>query len=211
MTRHQYGISAVVAQTWFGEETSGGVGNYRLLFHSIDQCDGARVARFPLNQSCSSIFRNCSLGKPSTTHFRWWQVIITADKSARHYFTNNSFTWRLVSAYWPAFLLTEVKMATRRDQDEVVRKVLPLPARAIKAWIQTEVQKASYRKFLLCCLLFVLGPVGCGKTALAVQMALISDFPFIKMCTPENMIGFIESAKCQTIKKVRLLPSIRNP
>lgn len=46
------------------------------------------------------------------------------------------------------------------------------------------------------------GPVGCGKTALAVQMALMSDFPFIKMCTPENMIGFIESAKCQTIKKI---------
>ena len=62
--------------------------------------------------------------------------------------------------------------------------------------------------FSLCCLLLVLGPVGCGKTALAVQMALMSDFPFIKMCTPENMIGFIESAKCQTIKKVSLLPSI---
>ena len=62
--------------------------------------------------------------------------------------------------------------------------------------------------FSLCCLLLVLGPVGCGKTALAVQMALMSDFPFIKMCTPENMIGFIESAKCQTIKKVSSLPSI---
>lgn len=46
------------------------------------------------------------------------------------------------------------------------------------------------------------GPVGCGKTALAVQMALNSDFPFVKMCSPENMIGFIESAKCQTIKKI---------
>ncbi|KAJ7377865.1 hypothetical protein OS493_025759 [Desmophyllum pertusum] len=46
------------------------------------------------------------------------------------------------------------------------------------------------------------GPVGCGKTALAVQMALLSDFPFIKMCSPEHMIGFVESAKCQTIKKI---------
>ncbi|PFX29475.1 Vesicle-fusing ATPase [Stylophora pistillata] len=46
------------------------------------------------------------------------------------------------------------------------------------------------------------GPVGCGKTALAVSMALKSDFPFIKLCSPENMIGFVESAKCQTIKKI---------
>lgn len=46
------------------------------------------------------------------------------------------------------------------------------------------------------------GPVGCGKTALAVQMALSSDFPFIKMCSPEHMVGFVESAKCQTIKKI---------
>ena len=50
--------------------------------------------------------------------------------------------------------------------------------------------------------MLIVGPVGCGKTALAVQMALFSDFPFIKMCSPEHMIGFVESAKCQTIKKV---------
>lgn len=49
-----------------------------------------------------------------------------------------------------------------------------------------------------------LGPVGAGKTALAVQMALGSDFPFIKLCTPENMIGFVDSAKCQSIKKVSI-------
>ena len=50
--------------------------------------------------------------------------------------------------------------------------------------------------------MLIVGPVGCGKTALAVQLALFSDFPFIKMCSPEHMIGFVESAKCQTIKKV---------
>ncbi|KAJ7377860.1 hypothetical protein OS493_025754 [Desmophyllum pertusum] len=40
------------------------------------------------------------------------------------------------------------------------------------------------------------------KTALAYRWALLSDFPFIKMCSPEHMIGFVESAKCQTIKKI---------
>jgi len=42
-----------------------------------------------------------------------------------------------------------------------------------------------------------------------VQLALFSDFPFIKMCSPEHMIGFVESAKCQTIKKVSGIFSLK--
>ena len=48
----------------------------------------------------------------------------------------------------------------------------------------------------------ILGPVGSGKTALAVNMALASEFPLIKMCSPESMTGFSEQAKCNAIKKV---------
>ena len=46
------------------------------------------------------------------------------------------------------------------------------------------------------------GPPGSGKTALAAKIAKASDFPFVKLCTPENMIGYHEAAKCQAIKKV---------
>ena len=46
------------------------------------------------------------------------------------------------------------------------------------------------------------GPKGSGKTALAAELAVHSGFPFIKFCSPENMIGFSENAKCQAIKKV---------
>lgn len=46
------------------------------------------------------------------------------------------------------------------------------------------------------------GIAGSGKTAIAAQIAKNSDFPFVKVCSPENMIGFHEAAKCQTIKKV---------
>jgi vesicle-fusing ATPase len=46
------------------------------------------------------------------------------------------------------------------------------------------------------------GPPASGKTALAAKIAKASDFPFVKLCTPENMIGYHEAAKCMAIKKV---------
>ncbi|XP_013783299.1 vesicle-fusing ATPase 2-like [Limulus polyphemus] len=46
------------------------------------------------------------------------------------------------------------------------------------------------------------GPPNSGKTALGAKLALKSDFPFVKLCTPEDMVGYTETAKCQAIKKV---------
>lgn len=46
------------------------------------------------------------------------------------------------------------------------------------------------------------GAPNSGKSALAAQIAKHSEFPFIKVCSPENMIGFTESAKCATIRKI---------
>ncbi|KAK6634783.1 hypothetical protein RUM44_000030 [Polyplax serrata] len=46
------------------------------------------------------------------------------------------------------------------------------------------------------------GPPNSGKTALAGQLAKMSNFPFIKVCSPEDMVGFNESAKCLLIRKI---------
>jgi vesicle-fusing ATPase len=46
------------------------------------------------------------------------------------------------------------------------------------------------------------GPPGSGKTALAAKIAMDSGFPFIKLVSPENMIGFNEMAKVQYLNKV---------
>ena len=46
------------------------------------------------------------------------------------------------------------------------------------------------------------GPPKAGKTALAAKLALDSGFPFVKLCTPEDMLGFTEAAKCMQIKEV---------
>ncbi|KAH8983743.1 AAA-domain-containing protein [Lactarius akahatsu] len=46
------------------------------------------------------------------------------------------------------------------------------------------------------------GPPGTGKTALAATIAQASKFPFIKLITPDNMVGFSEAQKVQAISKV---------
>ncbi|CAH1788773.1 unnamed protein product, partial [Owenia fusiformis] len=46
------------------------------------------------------------------------------------------------------------------------------------------------------------GPPNSGKTALGARIAKNSDFPFLKFCSSEDMVGYTEAAKCQAIKKI---------
>ncbi|KAI9761566.1 MAG: transport between ER and Golgi ATPase protein [Chaenotheca gracillima] len=46
------------------------------------------------------------------------------------------------------------------------------------------------------------GPPGSGKTALAATIAIESGFPFIKLVSPEAMVGFSEMQKIQHLNKV---------
>lgn len=46
------------------------------------------------------------------------------------------------------------------------------------------------------------GAPNSGKSALAARLAKMSDFPFVKVCSPEDMVGFTESAKCLHIRKI---------
>lgn len=46
------------------------------------------------------------------------------------------------------------------------------------------------------------GPPGSGKTALAARIAKDSGFPFIKLVSAENMVGFSEMSKIQYLNKV---------
>jgi AAA+ superfamily predicted ATPase len=46
------------------------------------------------------------------------------------------------------------------------------------------------------------GPVGSGKTALAASAAIDSGFPFVKVVSPEAMVGYSEQAKCSQIAKI---------
>ena len=46
------------------------------------------------------------------------------------------------------------------------------------------------------------GAPNAGKTALAAKLADESGFPFVKICSPDDMVGFTESAKCMKIAKI---------
>lgn len=46
------------------------------------------------------------------------------------------------------------------------------------------------------------GPPGSGKTALAATIARSSDYPFMKLVSPDDMVGFSESQKVLAISKV---------
>ena len=46
------------------------------------------------------------------------------------------------------------------------------------------------------------GPPGSGKTALGASIAQASQFPFIKLISPDTMVGFTEQQKVTAISKV---------
>lgn len=66
--------------------------------------------------------------------------------------------------------------------------------------LRVEQVRTSTRTPLVTALLH--GPPGSGKTALAATIAMSSQFPFIKLISPENMVGMGESQKIAYLNKV---------
>lgn len=54
------------------------------------------------------------------------------------------------------------------------------------------------------------GSSGAGKTAIAAQLAVESGFPFVRMISADEMIGYSESSKCQMIHRV-FMDSYKSP
>jgi vesicle-fusing ATPase len=46
------------------------------------------------------------------------------------------------------------------------------------------------------------GPTGSGKTALSAKLAMESDFPYVKLLSPEALVGYNEMGKAAKITKV---------
>ncbi|KAJ1733262.1 transport between ER and Golgi ATPase protein [Coemansia sp. Benny D160-2] len=69
-----------------------------------------------------------------------------------------------------------------------------------KAHLFVEQVQQSKRSPLVSILLH--GPSGSGKTALASKIAQESGYPFVKLVSPENMVGFTDSQRIAAITKV---------
>jgi vesicle-fusing ATPase len=54
------------------------------------------------------------------------------------------------------------------------------------------------------------GPPASGKTAIAAKLAVDSGFPFIRMISADEMIGYSETSKCQMVHKV-FMDSYKSP
>lgn len=74
--------------------------------------------------------------------------------------------------------------------------------RHIQETVMTLVEqlKRTDRTPLLTCLLE--GPQGSGKTAIAATIGIDSEFPFVKIVSPETMLGLSENSKSGMITKV---------
>ena len=46
------------------------------------------------------------------------------------------------------------------------------------------------------------GETGCGKTSIALDMALSCDFPFVKLISPASLVAYPENVRCDKIAKV---------
>jgi hypothetical protein len=47
------------------------------------------------------------------------------------------------------------------------------------------------------------GPAGSGKSAVAATLAEQSEFPFVKLISPVQMLGLSETEKCRRLQRVQ--------
>uniref|UniRef100_A0A7S0RIV4 Vesicle-fusing ATPase n=1 Tax=Chlamydomonas leiostraca TaxID=1034604 RepID=A0A7S0RIV4_9CHLO len=62
-----------------------------------------------------------------------------------------------------------------------------------------QVQNSDKTPLLTCVLE---GPVGSGKSAMAATVAMESEFPFVKVISPESLVGYAEQTKSSQITRV---------
>ncbi|XP_057340081.1 vesicle-fusing ATPase 1-like [Microplitis mediator] len=76
------------------------------------------------------------------------------------------------------------------------------PVAEIIAASSTEIRRRRASESIDPVTILLEGPPNSGKTALAAQIAKNSDFPFVKVFTPDDMIGYSVTAKCISMRNL---------
>ncbi|KAF8561037.1 hypothetical protein P879_02027 [Paragonimus westermani] len=113
----------------------------------------------------------------------------------------SDFVYALEHDVKPAFGTAEEELSAYAPRGimtwgESVLAALKMGRLAVRAVGEADVE--TYRPLTL----LLEGPPKAGKTALAVEIARLSGFPFVKIVTSHKMIGFTEMAKCAAMKKI---------
>ncbi|KAH8856784.1 Vesicle-fusing ATPase 2 [Schistosoma japonicum] len=113
----------------------------------------------------------------------------------------SDFLYALEHDVKPAFGTSEEELSCYAPRGimmwgESVSHALDMGRLAVSAVKEPDVE--TYRALTM----LLEGPPKAGKTALAVEIARLSGFPFVKIVTSHKMIGFTEMAKCAAMKKI---------
>uniref|UniRef100_A0AAY4D5L0 Vesicle-fusing ATPase n=1 Tax=Denticeps clupeoides TaxID=299321 RepID=A0AAY4D5L0_9TELE len=125
-------------------------------------------------------------------------VEVDMEKAEKLLVTRGDFLASLENDIKPAFGTNQEDYASYIMND-IIKWGDPVTAALDDGTLLVQQTKNSDRTPLVSVLLE--GPPHSGKTALAAKIAEDSQFPFIKICSPDKMIGHSEIAKCQAIKK----------
>lgn len=113
--------------------------------------------------------------------------------------TRSDFTMAMINDIKPAFGVSS-ESVERYVMNGIIKWGQPVTDVLDNGKLVLQQTQSSNRTPLVSLLLE--GPPGSGKTALAAHLAAESGFPFVKVCSPEDMVGFLEGGKCNAIKKI---------
>jgi vesicle-fusing ATPase len=127
------------------------------------------------------------------------RVEVDNDEADNLMVTSEDFEYAIEHDVKPAFGISEAELSSF-VRNEIIHWNIETQVIISRGELVIQQTVESSRNHLVS--MMIKGPAGSGKTALAVTIAQKSNFPFVKVISPENMIGYHESAKCQVIKKI---------
>lgn len=158
------------------------------LAHETKNFSGAEIAGLVKSASSFAFARHVKVG-----------TMASINDDVVNMKVNNADFHQALGEVKPAFGVSEEELSSRiqygvMHYSETINEIL----REGELFVKQVGQADSTPLFSV----LLHGPTGSGKTALAARIAIDSGFPFIKLISPEDMVGFGEAAKIQHMNRI---------